>query len=365
MAVLVAVVGLASRHWDPSRFVMAGTSVTDPATSPRGLAVGDGAGYDGQYFYRLALDPLTSTRTDFGIKLDDPAYRQQRILYPAAAWALSLGRAGWAPWTLLLVNVAGLAGLGLLGSALAGSLGRNRLWGLAVPLFPGFTMTLLRDLSEITAVVLVLGGLVALRHDRPVAAAACFAAAVLARETTVLVGVAGLAWMVWSWLRARDVPAGWRAWLPFAAPLAVFVGWQTYLKARWGSFPITSGKGSATLPLRAAMSQIGSSIRDGSSGLRLTAEIVLVLGFLTLAAVRLPRAGLRGYEALACWLSLALVVVLARDVWVEDWSFVRVASEAAALGVLAVLSRRDRSVLVLGAIWAALWVAVLPSLALR
>ena len=38
-------------------------------------------GYDGQFFYRLALRPWTQTRTEFGITFDEPAYRQQRLVY--------------------------------------------------------------------------------------------------------------------------------------------------------------------------------------------------------------------------------------------------------------------------------------------
>src|SRR5437588_9577196 len=85
LAVALALLALAAHDWDVSGFVTAGTDVTDPARSPRGLHVDPGPGYDGQYFYRLALDPLTDRRTDFGIILDDAAYRQQRILYRAAA----------------------------------------------------------------------------------------------------------------------------------------------------------------------------------------------------------------------------------------------------------------------------------------
>ena len=41
--------------------------------------------------------------------------------------------------------------LGLLGGLAAQEAGRHALWGLIVPGFPGFVMTLARDLSEITA----------------------------------------------------------------------------------------------------------------------------------------------------------------------------------------------------------------------
>lgn len=48
-------------------------------------------GYDGQFYYRLALDPFTTRVEDYGIKLDIPVYRQQRILYPLFVHILSFG----------------------------------------------------------------------------------------------------------------------------------------------------------------------------------------------------------------------------------------------------------------------------------
>ncbi|MEL6123956.1 MAG: hypothetical protein AAFR14_09550, partial [Bacteroidota bacterium] len=44
------------------------------------------AGYDGQFFYRYALDPFTVDRVyqqgigDYGILIDNPSYRRSRVL---------------------------------------------------------------------------------------------------------------------------------------------------------------------------------------------------------------------------------------------------------------------------------------------
>ena len=66
---------------DPARFVFAGDEFCDPARVPSNLPVGiDSAGHDGQFYYRLALDPFSAEPTAFGIRLDNPPYRQQRIL---------------------------------------------------------------------------------------------------------------------------------------------------------------------------------------------------------------------------------------------------------------------------------------------
>ena len=56
-------------------------------------------GYDGFAYYAVAADPFMTHP-----QLTDP-FRYQRILYPALAWALSLGHHAWQPITLALANL--------------------------------------------------------------------------------------------------------------------------------------------------------------------------------------------------------------------------------------------------------------------
>ena len=62
---------LAAHGGDPMAFVIVGTRF-DP-----GLPDGS-MGYDGQFAYQMTLDPLNGWQ-----RLNPPAYRYQRILYPA------------------------------------------------------------------------------------------------------------------------------------------------------------------------------------------------------------------------------------------------------------------------------------------
>ena len=56
-------------------------------------------GYDGQFFYYIARDPLHAAPF-----LSHPAYRYQRIVYPLLVAVLSLGQENLIPYMLLLVN---------------------------------------------------------------------------------------------------------------------------------------------------------------------------------------------------------------------------------------------------------------------
>ena len=93
---------------DISRFVVAGDNFVDPATvDPPIHVIEDSWGYDGQYFWRLAVDPAQwdLDRHHHGVVFDS-AYRPPRLGYPLAAWALSAGHAPWVATTLVAVNVA-------------------------------------------------------------------------------------------------------------------------------------------------------------------------------------------------------------------------------------------------------------------
>ena len=53
-----------------------------------------GAGYDGQYYAQLAVDPLLKDPSIDGA-LDSPPFRARRILFSWTAWLIGLGRPWW------------------------------------------------------------------------------------------------------------------------------------------------------------------------------------------------------------------------------------------------------------------------------
>ena len=143
-------------------------------------------GSDGQQFYALARDPLHLG--EVAPDLDRPRYRAQRILLPVLAWALhpSGGGRGLIV-TLLVVNLAGVAlGAGAV-AFLAMRANRSPLWALAFAGAPGTIMSARMSVPDALALALALGALVALLRGRSALAAVAAAAAVLAKESTLLV----------------------------------------------------------------------------------------------------------------------------------------------------------------------------------
>ena len=163
-------------------FIMAGHTYTNPAQLPRGVLRVPNAGYDGQFYYRLALDPANWHKTAFGITMDQ-SYRYTRVGYPVLAWLGSFGQHQFVPVVLVAINLLGVAAMAALGGMFARESGRHALWGLAFVAYFGLVISVGRDTAEPVAEACMLGGLLAYRRARPVLAAVLFAYGAVTRET--------------------------------------------------------------------------------------------------------------------------------------------------------------------------------------
>jgi hypothetical protein len=226
---------LASNDFDARRLALIG-SLYDPG-------IPDGRpGYDGQFAYQISRDPLNGWT-----KIDVPAYRYQRIVYPLAARALALGNVDLIPWMLIFVNVAALAvGTWCLEGILA-SYRISRWYALAYGLSAGVMMSVRLDLTEPLAYSLAIGGIWLAMKDRRRWAAVLLALAALTKEMTLLFA-AGLGF-VYLWRRS------WRKLIELSAiVLLPFAVWQLVLWQWFGQPGIGSGGALATpfeiVPLR-------------------------------------------------------------------------------------------------------------------
>lgn len=277
----------------PSAFVVAGRHFVNPALAPRGLVVFHGTGYDGQFYYRLALDPFNLSREAFGITMDT-VFRFQRMAYPFLAWLLSVGNHRFVPEALILINVASLTALGWLGGLIAKGVHRHSLHGILLAGFSGFVFSLARDTPEPMAAACMIGGLLARRRDRPVLAGILFAIGALTRETVllavaalVIARVARLIWMppvprtgqLGGFLnraslasrratgatrpRAAELLRPRRDDLAWAIPIAAFVAWQAVIWHVTGKIAfLVDRHDNMTRPLSAMFHAVGTNLRD-------------------------------------------------------------------------------------------------------
>jgi hypothetical protein len=292
-----------------------------PGHVPAGVTVFSYGGYDGQFYYRMALAPAALQRTMYGISIDS-TYRFVRIGYPALAWLLSAGQHAAVPYVLAVINILSLAAIATLGGLFAQEAGRHALWGLLLASYFGFATSLTRDLTEPLAAALLLAGLLAYRRRSPLAAAGLFAFAALTRETALIAPVALAVTRLVGMARRRIRPA--MADLAWAVPAAAFVAWEIILKLATGDFPIVQDGGkNAGAPFVAAFqsiwhnfSHLTGSVHDAPGAIIIWDLEFIVLMLFAVAALLAPRAApVPGYERLALVLYVLEIFSLSPTNW--------------------------------------------------
>ncbi len=234
--VLLMLPFLAVHHFHASAFIVAGRYFVDAAHTPSRIQIGKGFGYDGQFYYRMAVAPFSFEHVRAGVWFDAPAYRMGRIFYPLLVWIATIGQPKLVPAAMFAVNLLGLGVIGGLSTVLARDFDLSRLTPPAIVLWAGFVGTLTHDTTEITAAAFLLVAILCHLRRHFILFALCGAAATLARETTALTLLGFLLVDLARWReggRAVAILCG-------AALLAPVVAWHEALPRLW-HLPGSSG----------------------------------------------------------------------------------------------------------------------------
>ena len=223
-------------------------------------------GYDGQFFFRMALDPFSLALTKYGITLDS-FFRLERIGYPLLAWVFALGKARLVPYSLVFVNWISMVAMTFFAARLATDNGHHAVWGLVPALYPGYLFSVGRDTAEPVAAAAMIAGIYFFSHGRPWAAAVLLAFAGLARETTLAVSLSmGLVWL-WRVLRVRisarqGANLGLRAlFVAGGLPAVVYGLWQVVIRTHFHGTAIAfDASHNLSVPFVAMLGAIGSHV---------------------------------------------------------------------------------------------------------
>ena len=254
---------LASHAWDPLSLANIGTRFF------KGDA-GGSEGYDGQFNYFIAVDPLGAAP-----QIDAPAYRYQRILYPLLARALALGRPRIIPWTLPLINLLALLAGVRLTERLLLRYGASRWFALAYGLYAGQLLSLRLDVSEPLAQCFIMLGVWWGEEERWPLAGVAFALAGLTKETALVAAAGYLAYLLLTRRWRALVTLGALAGLPCA-------GWQVVLRLWLGQWGVGSGGAGAT-PFE--IIPFGGFLRIAGFGLSVFALFLVILGPLLIGPI--------------------------------------------------------------------------------
>jgi hypothetical protein len=198
-------------------------------------------GYDGQFYFRMALDPLNFAQTADGVRIDWPAWRFQRIFYPLLVWVVSLGQASWVPAGLVLVNLAGLAVVARMAVLLRRLLGLAHWVPWAIVLWPGFVVSLTHDTTEILSAALLLSAVYAYVSQQLALYCVLAACSTLTRETNLLVFLAIAVMEAMNAVRDGGGRSFWQRVLPCAFVAVPFFVWRQAVIWLCGQAPQAHG----------------------------------------------------------------------------------------------------------------------------
>ncbi len=309
---------------DLTSFVVAGSKYVNLSKLPSSLSVLSGSGYDGQFYYRLAVDPFVLSRSHGGITFDTP-FRAQRIGYPFLSWLVSLGRPQLVPAAMILVNLLAIFAIGYFGAKLATHSGHHPIVGLILVAFPGYLFSIGRDLTEPTAAALLLGAIVFIIANRSWIATACLTASLLTRETgAILVGALFFIWVLRRIRGSEPADGESQPFYLWLIPGFVFLLWQLVVKLSEGHTALKSDiVGNLSIPFRAMISGILQRLsHPGSTANVLWLVQLAALVLVTCAALMAIRSSKSpAFLRLSLVLMVALTVSLSSEIWANSSDF--------------------------------------------
>jgi len=278
-------------------------------------------GYDGQFAYYIAIDPAPR---EVAPKLDAPAYRYQRILYPLLARVLALADTDAIPWTMLLVNIfAHFLGTWAVAETLVGY-GVWPGYALGYGLWIGLVVGVGTDLTEPCAYALSAAGWLACQRERNIAGPALLGLGLFAKETGIFFWAAMLAAGVLTSASRKRLAVLGIGGLAFAI-------WQVWLWSAFGQPGIGSGGALATpfewFPFMGLWRIAAVSIPVFLLYLVIFGPSILfptVWGIIV--SLRAALAGLRDPEVWGLLLNAAIIPFLPFSTFREPLGIVRVAS---------------------------------------
>jgi hypothetical protein len=208
-------------------------------------------GYDGQTYYYVADDPFLQRHTF------RDAFRYQRIGYPLAIWAVSLGQRDWRPFAMVGINLVAVMSVAYLSGRLIALLGKGASvwWALASAVNPSLIIGVQADLAEPLTMALSLAGLLLYLRQRVGWAAVALAAALLTRDVAILF----IAPLVVAEIAARRVRRG----LALVIAVVPYLVWQLVLIGVFGHAGTAPSQANFGAPL-AGIRAVVTEARDAS-----------------------------------------------------------------------------------------------------
>jgi len=312
-----------------------------------------GSGYDGQWYYEIARDPLRPfalSRPDSNAEAqlaNRVAYRYRRILYPLLSRMLSLGRIPWLPWTFPLVSILSI-GAGVFCAAKFFEISGFPHWyGFSFAALPGLYIALARNLAEPLLAFCLMAAFLAIKKERIGAALFFLTAAHLTHESSAVISLGIASFLIFE---KRDLIKG----AKFLIPIAITLFWGGIIFfSTHSSFQRTMGTRNIGVPFVGLVEKLIQLFHEPL--IRMTTVEIIITAVICLAFLTLLRETLSRRSPF--WLAGLLSLLLASSftyskIWIDLASYGRLTTALLLLAIVAASETWGK--------WSRLYLAALP-----
>ena len=259
--------------------------------------------------------------------------QQQRILYPTLVHIAAFGHPFFVPALLVFINYICLCVMAWISGVYAQSLMRHALWGVLIPLYPGFLTSLRTYSPEILEVCFLVGSLLCLRRSRHILATVLLSLAVLAKESALLMVIAAAAVFVFELRRSEKTIR----WFYFTMPLTTFAIWEGVLFKFRGDLPLRINQHEIGTPLLGFVRLFKAAFAGNNTSLFTIVPLIALVVLFAVALFEMRTAALQRHEKAALWLYGSWVFCLNGYIFNADLNFLRASSEFYLFAITAVL----------------------------
>ncbi len=265
--------------------------------------------------------------------LDNPHYRQQRIMYPFIAWLFSFNRI-IIPYILVGLNLFFITIIGFYGGIIAQKFHKHALWGIIFVVWPGFLFTFSRNLTEIIASAFLLAGITHLFYKQYIVSGLLLACAVLSKETTLIVPISICIANIFQIKKSYNK----LVWYTALFPLAVYQTWHIWLSQKWTDAWTIEIHNNVGIPFIGLLDFI-NKIPTLPKMLQISSviEIICIAFFVFFAYISIQKNNISLFLKISLLFYSALVLSLTKTVWVEDIAFMRASTELFIIGILLII----------------------------
>ncbi|MBI5048542.1 MAG: hypothetical protein HZB54_06320 [Deltaproteobacteria bacterium] len=193
----------------------------------KGMVIFDEGGYDGQFYYYVAMDPFLEKG------YFKNAYRQQRILYPLMARLFAFGKGNLLPYTLYIVNLTALAAGMYFFILILRRYSLHPAWSLFYGLSPPSIMTIQYDLPSPVSICLIIAAVYFYIRRNIFLATVFISFSFLVREDSIVVLLPLLVWDYQCNRRFKRI-------ILLSSCLIPFFLWQLFVAVKLGDAPMAT-----------------------------------------------------------------------------------------------------------------------------